>query len=70
MLDDYAYSIGQCDIAADKRGALQSYRDKRCLWLSWIDTDEHHAIWRVLSSMVWTDVSFKILRQFAIKASV
>jgi hypothetical protein len=49
----------------DKR-ALQSYRDKRRLWLSWIDTDEHHAIWQVLSSMVWTDVSFKVLTQFAV----
>jgi hypothetical protein len=36
------------------------------LWLSWIDTDEHHAIWRVLSSMVWTDVSFMALRHFAV----
>jgi hypothetical protein len=36
------------------------------LWLSWIDTDEHHAIWRVLSSMVWTDVSFKALTHFAV----
>jgi hypothetical protein len=36
------------------------------LWLSWIDTDEHHAIWRVLSSMVWTDVSFRALTHFAV----
>jgi hypothetical protein len=42
------------------------YRDKRRLWLSWIDMDEHHAIWRELSSMVWTDVRFKMLTQFAI----
>jgi len=34
--------------------------------LSWIDTDEHHAIWSVLSSMVWTDVSFRTLTHFAI----
>jgi hypothetical protein len=66
MPDDYAYPVAQCDIAANKRGALQSYRDKRRLWLSWIDADEHHAIWRVLSSMIWTDVSFKTLTQFAI----
>ena len=66
MQNDYAYSVAQCDVAADKRGGLQSYRDKRRLWLSWIDTDEHHAIWRVLSSMVWTDVSFKTLTQLAI----
>jgi hypothetical protein len=36
------------------------------LWLSWIDTDEHHAIWRVLSSMAWTDVSFRALIHFAV----
>lgn len=66
MLDDYAYPIAQCDVTTEKRAALQSYRDKRRLWLSWIDTDEHHAIWRVLSSMVWTDVSFKTLTHFAI----
>jgi hypothetical protein len=66
MPDDYAYSIAQCDVATEKRGALESYRDKRRLWLLWIDKDEHHAIWQVLSSMVWTDVSFKVLTHFAI----
>src|SRR5215813_4451833 len=66
MHNDYDYSVAQCDVAPEKRGALQSYRDKRRLWLSWIDTDEHHAIWRGLSSMVWTDRSFKMLTQFAI----
>jgi hypothetical protein len=36
------------------------------LWLSWISTDEHHATWTVLSSMVWTDVAFKTLTSFAV----
>lgn len=66
MFDDYAYTIAQCDVTTEKRAALQSYRNKRRLWLSWIDTDEHHAIWRVLSSMVWTDVSFRALTHFAV----
>ncbi|MFZ0496812.1 MAG: hypothetical protein WBE80_09115 [Methylocella sp.] len=66
MPDDYAYPIAQCDVTTEKRTALQSYRDKRRLWLSWIDKDEHHAIWRVLSSMVWTDVSFRALTHFAV----
>jgi hypothetical protein len=65
MPDDYAYSIAQCDVATEKRAPLESFRDKRRLWLSWIDADEHHAIWQVLSSMVWTDVSFKVLTYFA-----
>jgi len=63
MANEYAYTTAQCDVV-DKR-ALQSYRDKRRLWLSWIDTDEHHAIWNVLCSMVWTDVSFQVLTNFA-----
>ncbi len=66
MPDDYAYPLAQCDVTTEKRAALQSYRDKRRLWLSWIDTDEYHAIWQVLSSMVWTDVSFRALTHFAV----
>jgi hypothetical protein len=66
MPDDYAYPLAQCDVTTEKRAALESYRDKRRLWLSWIDTDEHHAIWQVLSSMVWTDVSFRALTHFAV----
>lgn len=65
MANDYAYPITQCDVPPERRAALQAYRDKRRLWLSWIETDEHHAIWQVLSSMVWTDVSFKTLTHFA-----
>jgi hypothetical protein len=66
MTDDYAYTIAQCDVPTERRAALQSYRDKRLLWLSWISTDEHHAIWTVLSSMVWTDVAFRSLTNFAV----
>jgi hypothetical protein len=66
MPDDYAYPIAQCDVTTEKRAALERYRDKRRLWVSWISTDEHHAIWTVLSSMVWTDVAFKTLTHFAV----
>jgi hypothetical protein len=62
---DYSYAISQCDVPTERRAALQSYRGKRRLWLTWISTDEHHAIWTVLSSMVWTDVAFKTLTNFA-----
>jgi hypothetical protein len=65
MANDYAYTVTQCDVPPERRAALESYRDKRRLWLSWIDKDEHHAIWQVLSSMVWTDASFKLLSHFA-----
>lgn len=66
MTDDYTYTIAQCDVKPEKRSALESYRDKRRLWLSWINADEHHAIWTVLSRMVWTDVAFKTLTNFAV----
>jgi hypothetical protein len=66
MPDDYAYPIAQCDVTTEKRAALQSYRDKRRLWLSWIDTDEHHAIWQALSDMVWADVSLRALTHLAV----
>jgi hypothetical protein len=66
MPNDCDYPIAQCDVPAERHAALQAYRDKRRQWLSWIDTDEHHAIWQVLSAMVWKDVSFRVLAQFAI----
>jgi hypothetical protein len=66
MPDEYAYTLAQCDVTTEKHAALQSYRDKRRLWLSWVSTDEHHAIWTALSSMVWTDVAFKSLTNFAV----
>jgi hypothetical protein len=66
MRHDYDYPITQCDVAPEKRSALESYRAKRRLWLTWIDTDEHHAIWRVISSMVWTDVSLRVLAHLAV----
>ncbi len=66
MRNEYTYAIAQCDVPPDKRPVLESFRDKRRVWLSWIDADEHHAIWQVLSSMVWSDASFKTLTQFAI----
>jgi hypothetical protein len=64
MPTDYKYKAVACDVA-DKR-ALEAYRVKRATWLSWINTDEHHAIRNILSGMIWTDVSFRSLTQFAI----
>jgi hypothetical protein len=65
MTAGYAYSIGQCDVPPERRVALETFRNKRQLWLSWISEDEHHAIWTVLSSMIWRDVSFKALAHLA-----
>jgi hypothetical protein len=65
MPSDYSYPIEQCDVPPERRSALQDYRDKRRQWLEWIDGDEHHAIWLVLSSMIWRDVSFGVLAHLA-----
>ena len=64
MTEAYKYSLAECDVA-DKQ-SLQSSRDKRSIWLAWIDGDEHHAIWKVLAEMVWTDVSFQTLASLAV----
>ena len=42
---EYEFTLAQCDVAPENRAALESYRAKRKLWLSWIDDDEHHADW-------------------------
>ena len=63
--DGYAYDIDQCDVPKERRPALSRFREKRREWLSWLDTDEHHAIWPTLHGMVWTDLAFNVLRRFA-----
>jgi hypothetical protein len=63
---EYKYAIAQCDVPLARHSQLESYRAKHHQWLTWLDADEHHAIWTNLSSMVWTDVSYKTLRQLVI----
>jgi hypothetical protein len=63
--NDYQYSLALCDVAIERRSQLESYRSHRRRWISWLDTDEHHAIWTTLSQMVWTDVSFGTFRELA-----
>jgi hypothetical protein len=52
-------------VPPERRQALESYRAKRRTWLAWIENDEDHAIWTTLSAMVWNDVSFRTLADFA-----
>jgi hypothetical protein len=61
--DIYRYSLAQCDVPEARRSQLESYRGHRQKWLTWLDTDEHHAIWTTLSQMVWTDISFGTFRE-------
>ncbi len=66
MSGAYAYNIDQCDTPKQRRSELERFRAKRHVWLSWLATDEHHAIWSTLHRMVWTDVAFKTLTGFAL----
>jgi hypothetical protein len=60
---DYEYSLDQCDV--NDKASLMTFREKRRAWLVWLETDEHHAIWDVLSTMVWRDVSFRCIAELA-----
>ena len=63
--DGYKYDVDQCDVPRDRRSALIRFRDKRHEWMSWLETDEHHAIWQTPHATVWTDVAFNAPRGFA-----
>src|ERR1700738_625042 len=63
--EDYKCTPEQCDV--EDKTALATFRDNRGVWLSWLNTDEHHAIWQVISSMVWHDVYFRTLAELADK---
>jgi hypothetical protein len=65
MPDSYRYRFDQCDVPTERHSALQRYRDKRRLWLHWLENDEHHAIWTTLSTMVWKEVAFRTLVNLA-----
>lgn len=60
---DYQFSIAECRVS-DKKG-LECYRAKRTAWVNWLDNDEYHAIWPVISQMVWNEVAFNTLAKIA-----
>lgn len=62
-MSGYEYSVADCDVS-DKAG-LERYRTKRTAWVNWLDDDEHHAIWQVITQMVWNEVAFNTLAGIA-----
>ncbi|QXX74424.1 hypothetical protein [Methylovirgula sp. HY1] len=60
---DYSYAIADCDVI--DKVSLATFREKRRTWNNWLKTDEHHAIQIVLSSMIWSDVSFRTISHMA-----
>ncbi len=62
-MSGYKYSVADCDVS-DKAG-LERYRAKRTAWVKYLDDDEHHAIWQVLTQMVWNEVAFNTLAGIA-----
>jgi hypothetical protein len=59
--DGYDYPVEQCSV--EDRAALIEFRQKRRVWLSWLRTDEHHAIWSQITAMAWNDTVFRVLNE-------
>lgn len=55
----YAYPIEQCEVE-DKK-SLTMFRQMRRKWLDWLKDDEHHAISRSISTIMWNDVAYRTL---------
>jgi hypothetical protein len=66
MPNGYAYSISVCDVPIERRPALQSFRDRRSDWMSWLHTDKIHSIWPTVHGMVWRDVALTALTAFSL----
>lgn len=62
-MSGYKFSVTDCDVLDKER--LAKFREKRNQWINWLDDDKHHAIWQVLTDMVWNEVAFKTLGQIA-----
>lgn len=59
----YRYSIDQCDVC--DKAALVEFREKRLLWLDWLNDDDVHAIWPQISSALWNDIAFRTIANMA-----
>lgn len=60
---DYRYDLDECFV--ENKRSLEAFRSKRLEWKSWLDDDEHHAIWPTLLGMVFRDVSFASIAELA-----
>jgi hypothetical protein len=67
MTHTYSYDLRECD-AVDKT-SLHSFRQKRSQWSNWLDDDPDHAIWSVVSSLVWRDTTFATISRLALENS-
>lgn len=64
MTNSYNYQIFQCDVSDQK--ALHAFREKREQWCSWLEYDQDHAIWSVLSELVWQDTTFATISKLSL----
>ncbi|PKP78543.1 MAG: hypothetical protein CVT81_03605 [Alphaproteobacteria bacterium HGW-Alphaproteobacteria-3] len=62
-MNGYKYPITECDVS--DKNVLNTYRAKRTTWVDWLEDDENHAIWPVLTQMVWNEVAFNTLAGIA-----
>jgi hypothetical protein len=65
MTQPYAYDVRDCDVL-DREG-LNSFRQKRAQWSSWLDDDPDHAIWDTVAALVWRDTTFATVSKLALE---
>ncbi|URQ75396.1 MAG: hypothetical protein NBV76_01000 [Candidatus Ochrobactrum gambitense] len=61
----YIYDIRDCDVT--DRVSLQTFRQKREQWSTWLDDDPDHAIWNVIHTLVWRDTNFAAISKLALE---
>jgi hypothetical protein len=58
-MNDFVPPIEQCDVL--DKASLASYRTKAEKWWRWLKTDDHHALWPQIYSMLIGDMTFQTL---------
>ena len=48
---------------------LQKFLTKRKEWLSWLNGDDQHSIWRQITSLLWDYALFKTIRELRVEAA-
>lgn len=61
MPPEFKFSIDECDVP--NKSGLSLYRAARTKWLTWLEHDEHHALWKQITAMLWNDAVFRMVNE-------
>ncbi len=63
----FRYRAEDCDVVCKER--LRQFRVEKLKWLFWLHEDEHHAIFKQVTSLLWDYALFRTLNDLRVRAA-